>query len=114
MGTIESVDRRRSAVALLVILTLIITRLFFRSGFDCVDLGSPQRINVSFIVDINHADIDELVLLPGVGPTIAQRLIEWRTNQALFTCCEDLAHVRGIGPKTVEKLRPYLKFVPDD
>jgi competence protein ComEA len=113
MGAMESVDRRRSAVALLVVLTLSIVSSLFRSGLDCVDLGSRQRVNVTFVVDVNHAELDELVLLPGVGPTIASRLIDWRTTRALFTCCEDLSQVRGIGPKTVEKLRPYVQFLPD-
>ena len=61
-------------------------------------------------VNVNTASAQELVGLPGIGPTLAQRIIEYRSTYGRFTCPEDLAKVRGIGPQTVEKLRPYVSF----
>jgi len=57
-------------------------------------------------VDPNTASPDELKKLPGIGPELADRLIENRPYKHV----EDLSRVPGIGKKTVEKLRPYLYF----
>ncbi|MDA0329484.1 MAG: helix-hairpin-helix domain-containing protein [Gemmatimonadetes bacterium] len=55
-------------------------------------------------VDVNRADAAELQSLPGVGPAIADRIIEARREQ-LFRTLDDLVRVPGIGAATVERLR---------
>jgi len=67
--------------------------------------GAPGR------VDLNRADVDALQTLPGVGPAIAQRIVEARKEQ-MFTSVEDLVRVRGVGPATVERLRPLATVGP--
>lgn len=57
-------------------------------------------------IDINTADADQLDELPGVGPAIAQRIIDHREQNGPFTSVDDLAEVSGIGPATLEKIRP--------
>jgi competence protein ComEA len=59
------------------------------------------------VVNINTATADELRLLPGIGPAKARLVIEYRTAHP-FRTVEELARVKGIGPKTVRKLRPHL------
>lgn len=62
-------------------------------------------------VDINVANSEQLAeLLPGIGPAKAQRIIEWRRQNGSFTTIEQLQEVKGIGPKTVEKLRPLVRL----
>ena len=60
------------------------------------------------LIDINQADSLELQLLPGIGPVLAQRISEYRHIHGPFHAAEDLDQVYGIGPKTVQKIRPYL------
>lgn len=59
-------------------------------------------------VDINRAGLDELDRLAGVGPAIAQRIIDEREAGGPFHYPEDLLCVSGIGEKTLEKLRDQI------
>lgn len=56
-------------------------------------------------VNINIASAAELELLPGIGPALAQRIIEARQQRGGFKNVDDLDDVRGIGPKLLAKLR---------
>ena len=58
-------------------------------------------------VDINTASAAELERLPGVGPTLAQRIVDYRSAHGPFQSPQDLQQVQGIGPKTYETLRAY-------
>ncbi len=60
-------------------------------------------------IDVNQADAAELQKLPGVGPVMASRIIAER-EKSPFHNPEDLRRVSGIGPKTLEKLRPFVRF----
>lgn len=59
-------------------------------------------------IDVNRATSEELQRVPGIGPATAQRIIEWREQHGPYERLEDLLNIRGIGEKTLEKLRPYL------
>lgn len=56
-------------------------------------------------VNINMATAEELDTLPGIGPSIAQRIIDYRTTNGPFQSVEDIKNVRGIGDVTFEKLK---------
>jgi competence protein ComEA len=58
------------------------------------------------VVNINTADAAALDSLNGVGPTTAAAIIESRTTEGAFATCDDLDRVKGIGPSTLEKIRP--------
>jgi competence protein ComEA len=62
-------------------------------------------------IDANHATAAELRRLPGIGPTLSQRIIEARAKKP-FRSVEDLRHVRGIGAKTLDRLRPHVVVIP--
>lgn len=59
-------------------------------------------------IDVNNADEEQLQRVPGIGPAMARRIIEWRNEHGRFERLDDLLDIRGIGTKTLEKLRPYL------
>jgi competence protein ComEA len=61
-------------------------------------------------IDVNRARPADLELLPGVGPMLARRIVEQRDAHGPFVAAEDLLRVRGIGPRTLERLRPLLAF----
>ena len=58
-------------------------------------------------VDVNRADTVALQALPGVGPALARRIVQAR-EESRFRGVEDLLRVRGIGPATLERLRPLV------
>ena len=59
-------------------------------------------------MDINAAGERHLVLLPRIGPALAGRIVTWRQEHGPFTGVDDLIHIRGIGPRTLETLRPHV------
>jgi competence protein ComEA len=77
-----------------------------------IDRAEPQRIE--FLVDINEADWPELTQLPGVGETMARRIVANRNEAGPFVDHEDLRRVRGIGQRTLDRLKPYLLPMPEN
>jgi competence protein ComEA len=59
-------------------------------------------------VNINTATKEELVALPGIGPTLADRIISFRENEGEFGSVDDLRNVKGISKKKLEKLKPLV------
>ena len=79
-----------------------------------VDIERAPPLVAKFQVDVNRADWPELIQLPGIGPTLAQRLIDEREQNGAFREVEDLSRVGGIGPRTLERIRPYLLPIPKE
>lgn len=65
-------------------------------------------------VDINRASAEELAILPGIGPVAAAAIVESRNADGPFLAVGDLERVHGIGPKTIEAVRPYLLRLAED
>lgn len=59
-------------------------------------------------IDINNADVDELTRLPGIGPALAERIVEYR-HQRTFDDPDQLQRIDGIGPATLEELLPKVR-----
>ncbi|MEO0100738.1 MAG: helix-hairpin-helix domain-containing protein [candidate division WOR-3 bacterium] len=60
-------------------------------------------------VDINKAPLKELVSLPGIGPVLAERIIEYRERHKGFKRKEEIMKVKGIGRKKYERIRDKIK-----
>jgi competence protein ComEA len=60
------------------------------------------------LVDINNATLEELDALPGIGPTTAQKIIDYRTENGPFNQIEDIMNVSGIGPATFENIKDLI------
>jgi len=63
---------------------------------------------VGGLVNINTADAALLETVPGIGPTIASRIIAYREENGPFERVDDLTKVAGIGPATMEKIKPFV------
>ena len=61
------------------------------------------------LVDINTATLEQLDTLPGIGPVLAQAIIDWRTQNGSFTSIEQLREVSGIGDATFADLQPLVR-----
>jgi competence protein ComEA len=74
---------------------------------DAIQTPTP---NHAPLVHINYATVDELDTLPGIGPSLAQAIIDYRTENGPFASLDDLDQVPGIGPATLEDLQELVVF----
>ncbi len=73
--------------------------------------GSPASAGgdaAGALVSLNAADVTVLDSLPGIGPVLAQRIVDWRTENGRFTSVDELGEVSGIGEKLLAQLRPKV------
>lgn len=72
--------------------------------------GASTAVAPGGAIALNSADATQLEELPGVGPATAAKIIEYRQTHGGFKSVDELMEVKGIGPKKMEKMRPYLKL----
>jgi competence protein ComEA len=70
---------------------------------------APGSTGPAAPVDLNTAGLVELDSLPGVGPVLAQRILDWRAQNGRFSTVDELGEVSGIGDKVLENLRPLVR-----
>lgn len=70
--------------------------------------GTSSKAAPSGPVNINTASAEELDTLPGIGPAMAQRIIEFRETEGAFTAIEDIKKVKGIGEAKFEKMKDKI------
>ena len=71
--------------------------------------GSTGAGPAGALVDLNTADATALDTLPGVGPVIAQRILDWRTQHGRFSSVDELGEVSGIGDKLLAQIGPKVR-----
>ena len=122
----DAVERHYwKAVTFLVILILAGTGFWgLRRFAPAMFLGKPDLIAVPneeqrqateplvpdkpALLNINTASAEELQTLPNIGERMAQRIVDYRTQHGKFDRVDALQNVKGIGAKTLEKLRPFI------
>ena len=92
----------RTAAKFVIALLLVAAPGFGAEGKPEPKPESGKRVN------INSADTGQLALLPRVGPSVAQRIVDYRKQNGAFKKAEDLMLVQGIGEKTFQLLKPYV------
>ena len=78
------------------------------SAPSAVSATAAEAVRAGRPLDINVAEAADLELLPGIGPALAGRVLRSRHAEGPFRDVSELARVRGIGPATIERMRPFV------
>jgi comEA protein len=77
-----------------------------------VQITEPDEPAIEPLVDINRAGLEELDALPGIGPVLAQRIIDYRQKHGGFKRIDELRNVPGIGPKRYAAIKDLVNCKP--
>lgn len=77
-------------------------------GYRVAAMSGGQLVTLGLPLDLNRATAQDLDALPGLGPALAQRLVDYRKAHGPFKQIGDLREVSGIGPQNLPRLAPYL------
>lgn len=110
--------RNQSTIAAVTALALAVVVVWWLAAGGVTDrvieIDRAEPVPYSFMVDVNTADWPELAQLPGIGETLARRIVETRNARGGFRSQEDLLEVRGIGRVTLARISPHLLPLADD
>ena len=79
---------------------------------DQPSTAAPKRSH-SGPLDLNRATEQDFDALPGIGPKLAERIMEYRQSVGAFHSLDELRAVKGIGIKKLERIRPLVTVTPD-
>jgi len=108
---LDQVAAAAIAVVALILIALWCTWQSYLGG-RLIDIEREEPIAIDFKIDVNNAEWPELALMPNIGEQLAKRIVADRTQRGPFKELEDLLRVRGIGPRTLETMRPFLLPLP--
>ncbi len=89
-------------------LTVIVMIMIAMTGIAAAETAEPAAASSQGVVNVNTAGAAELQLLPRIGPALAGRIVEFREANGAFKSVDELVAVKGIGERSLAKLKPYL------
>lgn len=110
--------RKYMIPVLIAIIALGSTISYFKKGDVIIERGTTPTENIEIVdenygieqqnqVDLNSASEEELQIAPGIGPSKAKAIIEYRKKYGNFSSVDELLEISGIGDKTLAKIRDY-------
>ncbi|MBN1786882.1 MAG: helix-hairpin-helix domain-containing protein [Sedimentisphaerales bacterium] len=108
MNYLQDVKQASAGTLTVVFFAGLILSLCFAGAM----LTGSKQINPDIIAKLNPntACAGELAELPSIGPKKAQAIVDYRTGTGMYAGADDLEKVKGIGKKTVVKIKPWLEF----
>ena len=100
--------QRKRGPAVAASLVLLFAVVAVSGALAAATPGDDGKLDVGGLVNINTAGAEQLTAIPGIGESMARRIIEWREEHGPFLRIEDLMKVKGIGEKSLEKMRPHV------
>jgi competence ComEA-like helix-hairpin-helix protein len=79
-------------------------------GYRLAAMSGAQLLTLGLPIDLNRATAEDLDAIPGLGPALAQRIVDYRKAHGPFKKIEDLREVSGIGIQNLQKLKPFLRL----
>jgi competence protein ComEA len=89
---------------------LLLGLLLYRGYGTGLGMRPTETVSVRF--DLNRAERSDLEQIPGVGPKLAQAIVDHRSEKGQFKSLDQLRDVKGVGPATFDKVRPFLRADP--
>ena len=99
----------RTGVSLLALLACLAAHPFAQQAAPAAKADS-RSAKPAMVVNVNSASAAELEQLPGIGPKVAARIVDYRTKKGPYRKLEELMNVQGIGEKSFLKLRSQLSI----
>jgi competence ComEA-like helix-hairpin-helix protein len=100
-------ERKFIVVIMIVFITGAFVQLFFKRDIAPVRWAKQVR---QFKINVNTARADQLQMLPGIGATLAQRILEYRQENGPFKALEDLEDVDGLTAKRFGKIKELIEL----
>jgi competence protein ComEA len=75
-------------------------------------MSGERLLSLGLALDVNKASVKDLEALPGIGPVMAQRLVQYRQDHGPFKNLDELLAVSGVGKQKLAQLKPYLTLSP--
>jgi competence protein ComEA len=96
----------------ILILTLALSLLGLVPHPSTARPAAPAADASRTVFDLNTVSYDELVGLRGIGPSLAERIIEYRAGRGSFLRLDQLLEVKGVGEKNFARFKEYFKLTP--
>lgn len=102
-----------ACVAALVAMTAYCTKLS-HWGAEPIELERLPEHVLDFKIELNSATWVEWTQLPGIGPVLAHRIVDEREERGPYRNIDELRRVKGIGPKRLDAMRPFIQDDSED
>lgn len=108
---INHTDQLIIGLIMLALISLLTVRWYQTGAVERSSLLISREMPApGYRIDLNSATWPELTQLDGIGPAMAQRIVEDRDRRGPFQSVDDLTRVKGIGPKLLERNRQWLRI----